>query len=82
VTESCSSIIAGKVTDDDSGGHLRSTNPARLSDVVADVALGDATTFVESCRIAKASQPAWSRVPAPIRGRVIAEIGRLVEANA
>ncbi|HXY45349.1 MAG TPA: aldehyde dehydrogenase family protein, partial [Acidimicrobiales bacterium] len=80
--KSCSSIVAGKVTDDDRGGHLRSTNPARLSDLVADVALGDASTFVESCRVAKASQPSWARVPAPIRGRVIAEIGRLVEANA
>ena len=82
MTKSCSSIVAGKVTDDNRGGHLRSTNPARLSDVVAEVALGDATTFVEACRAAKASQPSWATVPAPIRGRVIAEIGRLVEANA
>jgi aldehyde dehydrogenase (NAD+) len=82
MTKTCSSIIAGKVTDDDRGGRLASTNPAHLSDVVADVALGDGTTFREACRVAKAAQPAWANVPAPIRGRVIAEIGRLVEANA
>ena len=77
----CSSIVGGKVTGDDSGGALASTNPARLSEVVAEVALGDRTTFVEAARVARQAQPAWSRVPAPIRGRVIAEIGRLIEAN-
>ncbi len=80
-TKQCSSIVAGKVTGDDSGGRLSSTNPAQLSDVVADVALGDEATFVEAARAARQAQPGWSRVPAPIRGRVIAEIGRLVEAN-
>jgi acyl-CoA reductase-like NAD-dependent aldehyde dehydrogenase len=82
MTKSCSSIIAGKATDDDNGGRMVSTNPARLTDVVADVCLGDAGTLLEACRVAKAAQPSWANVPAPIRGRVIAEIGRLVEANA
>jgi acyl-CoA reductase-like NAD-dependent aldehyde dehydrogenase len=82
VANTCSSIVAGKITDDDRGGHLRSTNPARTSEVVTEVALGDATTFVDACQAAKAAQPSWANVPAPIRGRVIAEIGRLVEANA
>jgi len=77
----CSSIIGGKPTGDDSGGRLTSSNPALLSDVVAEVALGDQATFVEAARAARQAQPGWSRVPAPIRGRVIAEIGRLVESN-
>jgi aldehyde dehydrogenase (NAD+) len=82
MTRVCSSIIGGKVFDDDRGGRLKSTNPARLTDVVADVALGDSATFLDACRVAKAAQPTWAEVPAPIRGRVIAEIGRLVEANS
>jgi len=82
MTKTCSSIVAGKITDDDRGGRMASTNPARLTDLVADVALGDASTVLEACRVAKAAQPAWANVPAPVRGRVIAEIGRLVEANA
>ncbi|MGH9171905.1 MAG: aldehyde dehydrogenase family protein [Acidimicrobiales bacterium] len=61
---------------------MTSTNPARLDDVVAEITLGDSNTFVEACRAAKAAQPSWANVPSPIRGRVIAEIGRLVEANA
>ena len=78
---SCSSVIAGKPTGDDTGGRLASTNPARLDDVVAEVALGSADTFVTACRAAKAAQADWAVVPAPVRGRVIAEIGRIVEAN-
>jgi acyl-CoA reductase-like NAD-dependent aldehyde dehydrogenase len=82
VARHCSSIIGGKITDDDRGGRLASTNPALFSDIVADVALGDRATFLDAARVAKTAQPAWASVPAPIRGRVIAEIGRLVEANA
>jgi acyl-CoA reductase-like NAD-dependent aldehyde dehydrogenase len=77
----CSSIVDGKVTGDGSGGRLLSTNPARLSEVVAEVALGDQSTFVDAARAARRAQGGWSRVPAPVRGRVVAEIGRLVEAN-
>jgi len=77
----CSSVVGGKVTGDNSGGRLTSRNPALLSDVVAEVALGDETTFVEAARAARHAQPGWSRVPAPVRGRVVAEVGRLVEAN-
>ena len=58
-----------------------STNPARLDDVVADVRLADAGTFVAACRAARSAQPAWAATPAPIRGRAIQQIGRLVEDN-
>ena len=43
--------------------------------------LGDAETFVDACRAARAAQREWAPVPAPVRGRVIAQVGRLVEAN-
>jgi acyl-CoA reductase-like NAD-dependent aldehyde dehydrogenase len=82
MTRNCTSMIAGKPVGDEPGGRMLSRNPAHLDDVVADVALGDSTTFLDACRVAKAAQPSWGNVPAPIRGRVIAEIGRLVEANA
>ncbi|HEU5418524.1 MAG TPA: aldehyde dehydrogenase family protein [Streptosporangiaceae bacterium] len=64
------------------GGRLPSVNPARLSEVVADVGLGDAGTLAAAARAARAAQPGWADVPAPVRGRAIAHIGRLVEANA
>ncbi|MHB1986725.1 MAG: aldehyde dehydrogenase family protein [Acidimicrobiales bacterium] len=77
----CSSMIGNKPTNDDTGGVMASTNPARLEDVVAEVALASIETFVEAERCAKAAQRSWAAVPAPVRGRVIAEIGRIVEAN-
>jgi acyl-CoA reductase-like NAD-dependent aldehyde dehydrogenase len=60
----------------------RSTNPARTTEVVAEVDLGDADTFVAACRAARAAQPAWADVPAPVRGRAVGHAGRIVEANA
>jgi aldehyde dehydrogenase (NAD+) len=46
------------------------------------VSLGDAGTFVAAARGAREAQSAWADVPAPVRGRAIAHIGRVVEANA
>jgi alpha-ketoglutaric semialdehyde dehydrogenase len=56
-------------------------NPANLEDIVAKVDLADSEGFVAAARQARAAQPAWAQVPAPVRGRVIAQVGRLVETN-
>jgi alpha-ketoglutaric semialdehyde dehydrogenase len=58
-----------------------SRNPADLADVVADVELASAADLVDAARRARAVQAAWAAVPAPARGRTIAQLGRLVEAN-
>jgi alpha-ketoglutaric semialdehyde dehydrogenase len=58
-----------------------SRNPADLDDVVAEVELATADDLVAALRTAKAAAPAWAATPAPARGRVIAQVGRLVEAN-
>jgi alpha-ketoglutaric semialdehyde dehydrogenase len=75
------SIVDGVPRTDAPGGRLESTNPAHLSDVVAEVLLTDAAGFEDACRVARAAQREWATVPAPARGRVIAEVGRLFEAN-
>jgi acyl-CoA reductase-like NAD-dependent aldehyde dehydrogenase len=75
------SIVDGTQREDAPGGRLTSTNPARTDEVVAEVLLGDAQTFEDACRAARAAQPGWAAVPAPARGRVIAQVGRIVEAN-
>jgi acyl-CoA reductase-like NAD-dependent aldehyde dehydrogenase len=75
------SVIAGEARSDAPGGRLTSTNPAHLDDVVAEVALADAATFADACRAARAAQKEWAKVPAPARGRVIAQVGRLFESN-
>src|ERR1700754_634401 len=75
------SIIGGDARRAAPGGRLTSTNPARTEEVVAEVALGDAATFVDAARAARKAQKEWAAVPAPVRGRVIANVGRLVEQN-
>src|SRR5215213_6672819 len=76
-TRSVTSMIGGRVPD----GRVASTNPARTTETVAEVLLGNAGTFVEACRAAREAQREWAEVPAPIRSQVIKKIGRVVENN-
>ena len=64
------------------GRTFPSTNPARPDEVVGEVSFVDAATFVRAAESAKKAQEAWTSIPAPIRGRAIAHIGRLIEDNA
>jgi aldehyde dehydrogenase (NAD+) len=82
VTRTITSVIGGSAVEGAPGGTLTDRNPAQLDDVVASVSLGDAATFVAAARAARSAQPGWADVPAPVRGRAIAHIGRTVEANA
>ncbi|HEX6254544.1 MAG TPA: aldehyde dehydrogenase family protein [Euzebyales bacterium] len=75
-----SSIVAGAAQD--ARRALRTNhNPARLDDAVAEVDLGDGDTMVAACEAARAAQRGWAATPAPRRGRIIQQIGRIVEAN-
>jgi acyl-CoA reductase-like NAD-dependent aldehyde dehydrogenase len=82
MNRSITSIVAGVPVRGAPGGRITSTNPAQTGEVVAEVSLGDLGTFVAAARAAREAQPAWADVPAPVRGRAIAHVGRLVEANA
>src|SRR6266699_790527 len=82
MSRNVTSIIAGTPVEGATGVRITSTNPARTSEIVADVSLGDASTFVAAAQAARQAQPAWADVPPPVRGRAIAHIGRVVEANA
>jgi aldehyde dehydrogenase (NAD+) len=74
-------VIGGQQLADPPGELVTSTNPADERDLVAEVVLAGPATLVDACRAARAAQPAWAAVPAPVRGRVVQQIGRLVEAN-
>jgi len=80
MTTAVGSVISGSRIDGASE-IFRSMNPARLDDLVAEVSLGDAATFEAAARAARGAQQAWADVPAPVRGRAIGSIGRLVEDN-
>ncbi len=60
---------------------MQSLNPADLTDVVTTLELATVDDLVDAARRANAAQRAWSEIPAPARGRVIAAVGRLVEDN-
>jgi len=74
-----SALAAGSVAP--VAATLDSVNPADLTDVVASVELTSADGFVAACRAAKAAQPEWAAVPAPVRGQVVSAIGRIVADN-
>ena len=75
------SVISGELARPAESRVLHSRNPAKLGEVVADLELADAATFRRACRAARDGQPAWAALPAPLRGRVVQQVGRLVEAN-
>ena len=80
-TRTVSSIVGDAPVEGAPGGTVTIANPARLDEPVAEAHLGDAGTFVDACRAARAAQPAWAAVPAPVRGRAVQQLGRLVEEN-
>jgi aldehyde dehydrogenase (NAD+) len=79
MTVHVTSVIDGKPVA--SGNTFTSTNPSRLDDIVGEIDAADAATFVAAAESAKRAQQEWAKIPAPVRGRAIATIGRLVEAN-
>src|SRR5215213_10327049 len=78
-TRTVGSIVGGRDRSD--GQRVESRNPANLDDVICEALLGDADAFVDACRAARAAQRDWAAVPAPVRGNVVKQIGRLVEDN-
>jgi alpha-ketoglutaric semialdehyde dehydrogenase len=72
-------MVAGEPRED--GRRVESRNPANLEDVVCEAVLAGADVFVDACRAARSAQREWARVPAPVRGKAIQQIGRLVEEN-
>jgi alpha-ketoglutaric semialdehyde dehydrogenase len=56
-------------------------NPADQQDVVWSGVLAGPQALVSAAATARVAQRGWAGVPAPMRGRVVANVGRLVEAN-
>ena len=79
MTRRVSSIIAGPRAAAD--GRLTISNPANLDEVIVEAELAGRDAFVDASRVARETQPSWAEVPAPVRGRAVQQIGRLVEEN-
>ena len=78
VTE-LASLIDGERTPGAAPSEL--TSPSDRSDVVSRVSLGDADVFVTAAERASIAQQQWARVPAPIRGVAVGDLGRILKDN-
>jgi alpha-ketoglutaric semialdehyde dehydrogenase len=78
-TRTAASIIGGQTRE--GGTRVESRNPANLDELVCEAWLTDADGFVDACRTAREAQRAWAATPAPVRGKTIGRVGRLVEDN-
>ncbi|HVS67137.1 MAG TPA: aldehyde dehydrogenase family protein, partial [Mycobacteriales bacterium] len=65
MSRTITSVIGGAAVSGAPGGTIEDRNPARLDDIVAHVAMGNAETFANACAAARAAQPGWADVPAP-----------------
>jgi aldehyde dehydrogenase (NAD+) len=78
-TRTVASIIGGQ--EREGGTRVESRNPANLDELVCEAWLADAGAFADACRAARAAQRGWAATPAPVRGKAIGRIGRLVDDN-
>src|SRR5215211_8677405 len=76
-------MLASRIGADraEGGRRYRSVDPTHTGEVVAEVLLAEPGTLLAACRAARAAQPGWAATPAPVRGRVVKHLGRLVEEN-
>ncbi|HYE40338.1 MAG TPA: aldehyde dehydrogenase family protein, partial [Ramlibacter sp.] len=74
-------FINGEFTDALSGETLPTRNPHDNS-VIAEVALAGREDVDRAVAAAQKAFPAWSRMPAADRGRILLKLADLVEANA
>ena len=71
-------IINGNLTLSSDGATYESTNPAWLEDCLGEFPLSTKSDVHEALAAARAAFPGWSATPAPTRGQVIGNMGRLL----
>ena len=74
-------FIDGKFVDAESGETLATLNPHDNS-TIAEVALAGKADVDKAVQAAQRAFPAWSRMPAADRGRILLKLADLIEANA
>ena len=71
-------IINGQIMPSSSGETFQSTNPARLDDVLGEFPLSNKGDIDAALKAAADAFPSWSATPAPTRGQIIGNMGRLL----
>ena len=71
-------IINGNLTLASDGATYESTNPAWLDDCLGEFPLSTKSDVHDALAAARAAFPGWAATPAPTRGQVIGNMGRLL----
>ena len=71
-------IINGQLAESSDGATFESRNPAMLSDVLGVFPLSTKADINAALDAAHAAFPAWAATPAPTRGQIIGNMGRLL----
>ena len=71
-------IINGQLASASDGSTFQSTNPAHLADCLGEFPLSTRDDVHDALHAAHAAFPAWAATPAPTRGQIIGNMGRLL----
>ncbi len=71
-------IINGQLTESSDGGTFESTNPAWQADCLGEFPLSTKSDVHDALAAASAAFPGWAGTPAPTRGQIIGNMGRLL----
>lgn len=71
-------IINGQLREAASGETFKSTNPADLSDCLGEFPLSGKQDVDDALTAARKAFETWSQMPAPTRGQIIGNMGRLL----
>ena len=71
-------IINGQLTSASDASTFTSTNPAHLADCLGEFPLSTRDDVRDALHAAHAAFPAWAATPAPTRGQIIGNMGRLL----
>ena len=71
-------IINGELKISSNGENFESKNPAWLSDCLGEFPLSTEEDVHEALNAARDAFPSWSSTPAPTRGQIIGNMGRLL----
>jgi len=74
-------FINGEWRESASSKTVENINPARISDVLGTVRLATREEARSAVEAASEAFRGWRAMPAPVRGRIIARFGRLLEDN-
>ena len=71
-------IINGELRQASDGATFKSTNPAWLDDCLGEFPLSNEADVHEALAAARDAFPGWAATPAPTRGQIIGNMGRLL----